>query len=203
MDHLLSFNGGSLPTDQAAKHKAQVAYLLENVQSRVEDSKDAIGSIVAENVKSNRWTPSTCRVYLNSLKKFVIYLKLPWICRSGEEEKKLDHLENSIGRWLASLRKESMKEERSSFNDEDMVNPDDISTYFTSDRAAEAAILLKTMKEANQSNHTVVRNFLVMSIFSANFCRAGNVVNMTLTEFSAAKNRNDHYVVVVKKHKVG
>ena len=201
---LTTFSGGSLALEAAQKHRAQVQYVIEDLGG-LNVSAEGIAQLLEQKLESKIWAPYTCKVYLKSIKKFISYLKTPWVTGHSLYKDNYDKLlviEKCMTGWFKSLTKASTKLKDSMEDEEEVINPDDIQSYFKSKRADEARHLLTTKATLNQSHHTLVRNYLVLSIFVANCNRAGIVLNMTLEEFSKGRFRSDHFVVRVKEHKM-
>jgi len=89
----------------------------------------------------------------------------------------------------------------------DIITPDDIQAVLNSDRMAESNNLLKDAQNTtkNQSNHTKVRNNILMQIVVRNCGRTGTLMNMRVQEFMDAElkrlNEVDTYVISVAEHK--
>ena len=118
-------------------------YILGELKSGLVESEDGVAEVMANRIKLGQWSPGTCKVYLNFLKKYISYLKTPWVAAVSEEEhSKLTILENCMTSWSKSLGKLGTQQE--STLEEEIINPDDVQAYFASDRAKQARTLLSS-----------------------------------------------------------
>jgi hypothetical protein len=67
-----------------------------------------VAEVIGKKLEAKKWSPNTCKIYLNSVKKFNAYLKSPWVAGVGEEiREKLSVIETCLAEWNRSLTKVS------------------------------------------------------------------------------------------------
>ena len=127
-----------------------------------------------------KWSAGTCKVHLNSIKKYIGYLRTPWVAEvCADDLSKLNTIQECMSSWTRSLTK--LGNRHANEDEEEIVNPDNVQAFFASDRAKRAESLLKDPQQCiiTQSAHTLVRNFIILSIMCASCNWAGIVQQMT------------------------
>ena len=170
-----------------------------DINVSVDEASQIVANRIETKLESKEWLPNTARTYVNSLKLFLKYLLMMSLGNHYDySSDKLRLFEASLGSWLKSLVKKDKQRPRDS---SEIINPDDIMAYMTSSRAHSATKLCKTSGAKSHTNHTSVRNFLMMRVALANCHRTGCIINMQLVDFNQASQRNEHYVISVTDHK--
>ena len=169
----------------------------------------SVSKLIEDKLNAKAWQPNTVRVYLNSLRLFLAYLRQ----RARSNVAGFSHLPvsiiesrlESIKGWNHSLHKKEKKARASRQMEESAIDPDTFGKYFASNRARqmEESIENLTDKQYSLREQTDVRNHLIVLIVSSNCCRLGPIKNMILTEFYEAEKfiRDEHHVVRVMDHK--
>ena len=110
--------------------------------------------------------------------------------------------------WSMSSKKYNKRRHLEKMNKDlnNLVTPDMINEFERSELARSVVGYIEKLTGAhslvvNQAVYTLIRDFLLLEITIANAHRSGVLANMTVSEFKAAKEKQDSIVISVKKHK--
>lgn len=196
--------------EQCVRHVYNCKYILRTLDCPIDSCSSALANLLKEKTVSKAWKPSSAKNYIASLQYLVKYLvNKDKTSEHGFNKAGLLTLMSSIKAWTKSIGKISSKEQRNQIRKrsaEDIVNPDDFGTYFTSDRYSEVNTLIKDLDKetiVSQASHTFIRNSLLLQTAISNANRTGCLTNVTVHEFlKGTKNiRNGAHVVLVEDHK--
>ena len=198
--------GGKLREDISKKHQQNTQRILE-IFNPIHDSTHRLGEAIEKNLAQGIWKPNTARTYIQSFKTFLTFLGTMIVSQHlGYKHISMSTIElvkAQVSRIATTLSSMCLKEKKA-MGEEDgdrSINPNDLKTYLTSDRAESAENLLKSSSMVTRDIHTTVRNYLIMRIATSNAHRTACISNMTLTEFNNAKMVDGDCVVYVHKHK--
>jgi len=206
--------------DVAQRQRQQASYII-NGDPNLKVLKDLsyplhLQTFIEKNLQSNDeqlgWKPNTAKTYLNSLKLFLKFYR-DMHAMGLQQYSELSTLQYSavvdcINNITKALRKEVVKSKskarRAADDKKDNLTPDDVKQYMEGNRAKEAQnILLEKHSDPSRTDHTIVRNYLIMMVALANANRTGTITSMTKDDFTAARERvkNGHHIICIDKHK--
>ena len=207
--------GGHVKDEVICKHVQQISHLLGLVKFPITDKALPLklNELLTDKLK-NTWQPLTVKTYLNSLLKYVNFLKT----MSGMGLAKYVRIDlrqtEVIHSFILSYNKSMVKRAKvtqkakqlDSAHDPKSVSPDDIVEYINSARASNAQNLLDNIDlqaAVSMQTHALVRNFIIVSMLICNPHRSGCIGNMTLDEFTKGKQRivDGCHVIHVFDHK--
>lgn len=196
--------GGSMKREIAMRHRHNAIRLLQLFD--LKESPKKLGDVIEENLKKNVWKPNTARTYLNSYRIYLIFLANMASVNDSYQNVDLERIgviKTQIGRIATTLSSLAAKEKKPMHekNDYDRVNPADLKMYFESDRAQEGKKLMSLKFDNSRTNHTAVRNYLVMRLATSNAHRTACISNMQICEFKNSKSQLDKNIVLVYNHK--
>ena len=206
--YLISFEGGDVKPEQANRHAVQSQFILKHIQSPLDTCTSEVSTLIDIKRKEGVWSANTCRAYLNSLRLYVIYIR--HMASLGQPNflvhdlEKLSSLLTSISTWTKSLKKAYTREakDKVKFNGTALPNPNDFAFCLQGERSKMAKELLQKNDVAcTMTNHTIVRNYLVMQLLFSSACRSGCIENMTLEQLKSAPLQSGSYLVRVTEHK--
>jgi len=195
--------GGTLKREVAMRHKHNALRILQMFD--LKDCPKKLGDVIEENLKNN-WKPNTARTYLNSYRLYLTFLTTMVSVNDSYKDVDLQRIgvvKTQIGRIASTLGSLAAKEKQPMHekNDYDRVNPTDLKMYFESNRAHEGKELLSSKFNHTRTNHTAVRNYLLMRLATSNAHRTACISNMQISEFKNSQSRLEKQVVLVYNHK--
>ncbi|XP_065640252.1 uncharacterized protein LOC124809247 isoform X7 [Hydra vulgaris] len=228
--HLLGFEGGKKKEKPARQCKNQVKCIL-NCISPTLTSLDPLFNLQTLREKWLPWAlapgkgkngkghlPGTLRSYLGSLSKFIEFLirqkTVSWAkkmfvpCTINLDVMK--GLLKDIKNWSASYCDEVDEREWDVLEKDlaNMIDPDEFQKVYNSELSQQARKLLNNSilfeeSDFSKENFVTVRDYLASLCCLRNSARAGNCINMLLSEFQAAKvdKTTNNIIVNVKVHK--
>ena len=200
-----SFGGGNLSKQQATKHMEQASYKTKDRTVNIASPTFVmeVAGIIDHN-QNKKWQPNTLRTYLNSLRQFIEFLVQITDLQIGDFNYNTTIPRALDKQWLTSSAKESKKNKSTKPKSDKIINPQDLHIYMYSDRAKQAHDVLSTpQKTVSQTNHSLNRNFLLMSLALKNCQRSGCLTNLTIEEFVEGKDHisRGQHTVQVRNHK--
>lgn len=195
--------GGNIRDDIATKHQfnAQRIVTIYDLNTSPQELSDT----VEDKIKTNIWKPNTAKTYLNSFKLYLGFLvTMNKVLQPTYEELdsvRLNMIQTNVLRISNSLSSMAAKDKKANVEYSNGINPIDLKQYFSSKRATEIESLLRKPVNNCRSNHTKVRNYLIMRIATSNPHRTGCISNMTLSEYKSSALKSGQFVVCVHRHK--
>lgn len=86
-----------------------------------------------------------------------------------------------------------------------LLTTEQVNRYLAGDKAKRGQLLLQQAGmvrpiQVSMSDHTAMRNYMIMELVISNASRASGIINMNIVDVSQAEKHKEHHVIVVSSN---
>ncbi|KAJ8334051.1 hypothetical protein SKAU_G00413700 [Synaphobranchus kaupii] len=203
---LQSVDGGMKSTKSARQHRTQVQTVVSVIDpqkllpnsllNKVKFREDFLTQYTA----NKKFLPGTIKSYLCSVRHYLHFQ----IYSGSPLEKELRDMIDTVGRWVASYRKEGNKRalEKGDRDMSKLITPEMVKTFKESKATKEAVTVLHSLKaQVSQTEFVLVRDMIMTSVLLTNANRSGVLANMLLDQVQNIWRMEGVAIISVTEHK--